>query len=290
MDPAWSIGDLSHQFGSLLVANDEVIHSRDNALLKRIRQLQLLGSKGQKARVEYGQAVIDGIHVLQVWSGDIRLRSLITSKSAQTHQEIKDLIGQHLERCPNTQVHWVDEALWSSITELDNAPQIMGLIDLEQAKTNQKIITGDALVLDGIQDAGNVGTILRTALACHFKQIICTIGTAHVWSPKVLRAAMGAHRYLRLYEGWSMNDVVSNIEAPLLATTLLAKDDLYSIANSLKNPVAWVFGNEGQGVSEDLLAEAKQIRIPQNPEIDSLNVATAAAVCLYETIRVRTTQ
>jgi len=127
-------------------------------------------------------------------------------------------------------------------------------------------------------------------LACHFKQIICTIGTAHVWSPKVLRAAMGAHRYLQLYEGWSMNDVVSNIEAPLLATTMLAKDDLYSIANSLKNPVAWIFGNEGQGVSEDLLVQAKQIRIPQNPEIDSLNVATAAAVCLYETIRVRTIQ
>ena len=87
-----------------------------------------------------------------------------------------------------------------------------------------------------------------------------------------------------------MNDVVSNIEAPLLATTMLAKDDLYSIANSLKNPVAWIFGNEGQGVSEDLLAQAKQIRIPQNPEIDSLNVATAAAVCLYETIRLRTIQ
>lgn len=272
------------------MAKDEVIYSRDNTLLKRVRQLQLTGSRGQKARMEHGQAVIDGIHLLQVWSGDAHLRSFITSKSAQTHQEIKDLIEQHLESCPNTQVHWVDEALWSSITELDKSPQIMGLLELEQVKTSNKIITGDVLVLDAIQDAGNVGTILRTAVACHFKQIVCTIGTAHLWSPKVLRAAMGAHRYLRLYEGWSMNDVVSNVETPLLATTMLAKEDLYSITNTLKNPVAWVFGNEGQGVSEDLLAQAKQIRIPQNPEIDSLNVATAAAVCLYETIRARTTR
>jgi TrmH family RNA methyltransferase len=270
------------------VAKDEVIYSRDNALLKRIRQLQLSGSKGQKARMEHGQAVLDGIHLLQAWSGDVRLRSLITTKASQTHHEINDLIKQHLERCPNTEVHWVDEVLWSSISELDNAPQIMGLLDLEHTKIGHKIITGDALVLDAIQDAGNVGTILRTALACHFKQIICTSGTAHIWSPKVLRAAMGAHRYLQFYEGWSINDVASNIEAPLLATSMVAKEDLYSITNILRNPVAWIFGNEGQGISEYLLAQAKQIRIPQNSQIDSLNVATATAVCLYETIRVRT--
>jgi RNA methyltransferase, TrmH family len=270
------------------VTRDEVIHSRDNTLLKRIRQLQLSGSKGQKARMEHGQAVLDGIHLLQVWSGDVRLRSLITTKAFQTHHEINDLIKQHLERCPNTQVHWVDEELWSSISELDNAPQIMGLLALEHTKIDHKTITGDALVLDAIQDTGNVGTILRTALACNFQQIICTVGTAHVWSPKVLRAAMGAHRHLQFYEGWSINDVASNVEAPLLATAMLAKDDLYSIANTLKNPVAWVFGNEGQGVSHDLLAQAKQMRIPQNSKIDSLNVATATAVCLYETIRVRT--
>jgi TrmH family RNA methyltransferase len=166
----------------------------------------------------------------------------------------------------------------------------MGLLELELTKPNSKTITGDVLILDAIQDAGNVGTILRTALATDFKQIVCTTGTAHIWSPKVLRAAMGAHRHLHFYEGWSVNDVASNIESSLLATTMDAKDDLYSIGKILNAPVAWIFGNEGQGVSGDLLAQAKQIRIPQNPQIESLNVATAAAVCLYETVRVRTAQ
>ena len=272
------------------MAKDDVIYSRDNALLKRIRQLQISGSKGQKARVEQQHAVLDGIHLMQTWSGDARLDSLITSKSAQSHPEIANLIGQHLEVCPNTQVHWVDETLWESISELENAPQIMGLLELELTKPNSKTITGDVLILDAIQDAGNVGTILRTALATDFKQIVCTTGTAHIWSPKVLRAAMGAHRHLHFYEGWSVNDVASNIESSLLATTMDAKDDLYSIGKILNAPVAWIFGNEGQGVSGDLLAQAKQIRIPQNPQIESLNVATAAAVCLYETVRARTAQ
>jgi TrmH family RNA methyltransferase len=269
------------------VAKDEVIHSRDNALLKRIRQLQLSGSKGQKARVEQQQAVLDGIHVMQTWLGDTRLHSFITSPSAQTYPEITTLMERHFEQCPNTQIHWVDETLWSSISELENAPHIMGLIKLEQPKVGHQTIKGDVLILDAIQDAGNVGTILRTALATHFRQVICTTGTAHIWSPKVLRAAMGAHRHLHFYEGWSANDVACNIESSLLATTMDAKDDLYSISKTLSKPVAWIFGNEGQGVSSDLLAQAQQVRIPQNSEIESLNVATAAAVCLYETLRVR---
>ena len=272
------------------MAKDDIIYSRDNALVKRIRQLQLSGSKGQKARTEQQHAVLDGIHVLQTWSGDARLDSLITSKSAQSFPEIASLISHHLAICPNTQVHWIDETVWDSISELENAPQIMGLLHLEHTKTSSKTITGDVLILDAVQDAGNVGTILRTALATRFKQIICTTGTAHIWSPKVLRAAMGAHRYLEFYEGWSSNDVASNIEASLLATTMDAKDNLYAIGKILKAPVAWIFGNEGQGISSDLLAQAKQIQIPQNPQIESLNVATAAAVCLYETMRVRTSK
>ena len=163
----------------------------------------------------------------------------------------------------------------------------MGLVRLEPPKNTSKNLLGDTIVLDAIQDAGNVGTILRTALACHFNQIVCTAGTAHIWSPKVLRAAMGAHRYLTFYEGQSIDDVISNVEAPLLATTMTAERSLYSIEASLQKPVAWVFGNEGQGVSPEFLGQATLIRIPQNPKLESLNVASTAAVCLYETLRAR---
>lgn len=264
-----------------------VISSKENNLLKRIRQLQQAGSKGQKARQESQLAVMDGIHLLQVWQGDPRLQSILITPAALVNTEITAIIDAHCEQCPEVEIQLVDEALWPSISELERAPQIMGLVRLEPPKNTSKNLLGDTIVLDAIQDAGNVGTILRTALACHFNQIVCTAGTAHIWSPKVLRAAMGAHRYLTFYEGQSIDDVTSNIEAPLLATTMTAEHSLYSIEARLQKPVAWVFGNEGQGVSPELLGQATLIRIPQNPKLESLNVASTAAVCLYETLRAR---
>jgi TrmH family RNA methyltransferase len=264
-----------------------LISSKDNNVLKRIRQIQQAGSKGQKARHEYQLAVIDGIHLLQVWQGDPRLQSILITPAALANSEIATIIHIHSEQYPEVEIQLVDESLWSSISELEHAPQIMGLVRLEPPKDTSKNLLGDTIVLDAIQDAGNVGTILRTALACHFNQIVCTVGTAHIWSPKVLRAAMGAHRYLTFYEAQSIDDVTSNIEAPLLATTMTAERSLYSVEARLQKPVAWVFGNEGQGVSPELLGQATQIRVPQNPKLESLNVASTAAVCLYETLRAR---
>jgi len=143
------------------------------------------------------------------------------------------------------------------------------------------------VILDRIQDAGNVGSILRTAAAAGFTQVLALSGCAHLWSSKVLRAGMGAHRLLNLYEGWSNQQVLSAITAPLLATTADAESDLFSLKKELLHPVAWVMGSEGQGVSEDLLAQAKGVSIPIDPRVESLNVSTAAAVCLFETVRVR---
>lgn len=263
------------------------ISSKENSLLKRIRQLQQAGSKGQKARQEHQLAVMESIHLLQVWQGDPRLQSILTTPSALANGEIEAIIDAHCEQCPEVEIQLLDESLWPSISELEHAPQMMGLVRLEPVKNTSKNLLGDIIVLDAIQDAGNVGTILRTALACHFNQIVCTVGTAHIWSPKVLRAAMGAHRYLTFYEAQSIDDVTSTIEAPLLATTMNADHSLYSIQALLQKPVAWVFGNEGQGVSPGLLGQATRIRVPQNPQLESLNVASTAAVCLYETLRAR---
>lgn len=263
------------------------ISSKENSLLKRVRELQQAGSKGQKARNEYQLAVLDGIHLLQVWQGDSRLELILTTQTAQKNPEIAAIMMNHLKQCPHTEIQFVEEALWSSLSELKNAPQIIGLVRFDQAKNTAKNWIGDTVVLDAIQDAGNVGSILRTALACDFKQVVCTIGTAHIWSPKVLRAAMGAHRYLTFYEAQTIDDVTSNIEALLLTTVASAEQSLYTIEKDLQRPVCWVFGNEGQGVSAQLLQQSIQIQIPQNHELESLNVASAAAVCLYETLRAR---
>lgn len=269
----------------------DLISSKENPLFKEIRLLQATGSKGQKARLARGQALLEGIHLVQTWVGDPALRILLTSELGLQNIEISQVVYEHLEICPDTKVFQLDSALWDLLSDLVNAPHIAGLLDLPKSCLTppQSIATlaGDVLILDRIQDAGNVGSILRSAAAAGFTQVVALTGCAHLWSSKVLRAGMGAHQLLDLYEGWSNQQVLSAVTAPLLAAVADAKQDLYSSKKELLHPVAWVMGSEGQGVSEDLIAQAKGISIPIDPRVESLNVSIAAAICLFETMRVR---
>lgn len=271
--------------------NFDLITSKENPLFKEIRNLQATGSKGQKARLGSGQALLEGIHLVQTWVGDPALKILITSEIGLKNIEISQAVYEHLEICPDTKVYQLDSTLWDLLSDLVNAPHLAGLLDLPKftLATPQSIATleGDVVILDRVQDAGNVGSILRTAAASGFTQVIALSGCAHLWSTKVLRAGMGAHRLLDLYEGWSNQQVLSAVTAPLLAATADAEQDLYSLTKELLHPVAWVMGSEGQGVSDDLLEQAKGISIPIDPRVESLNVSTAAAVCLFETVRIR---
>jgi len=271
--------------------NFDLITSKVNPLFKEIRNLQATGSKGQKARIARGQALLEGIHLVQTWVGDPALKILLTSEVGLQNTEISEAVYSHIEICPDTKVFQLDSALWDLLSDLVNAPHIAGLLDLPQSCLSppQSIATlaGDVVILDRIQDAGNVGSILRTAAASGFTQVIALSGCAHLWSSKVLRAGMGAHRLLNLYEGWSNQQVLSAVTAPMLAASADAEHELYALQQELQHPVAWVMGSEGQGVSEDLLAQAKGVAIPIDPRVESLNVSTAAAVCLFETMRVR---
>ncbi|QWD78474.1 RNA methyltransferase [Polynucleobacter sp. MWH-Svant-W18] len=271
--------------------NFDLITSKENPLLKEIRLLQATGAKGQKTRIASGQALLEGIHLVQTWVGDPALKTLLTSEVGLQNTEISVAVYEHLEICPDTKVYQLDSALWDLLSDLVNAPHIAGLLDLPKSCLTppQSVNTfgGDVVILDRIQDAGNLGSILRTAAAAGFTQVIALSGCAHIWSSKVLRAGMGAHRLLDLYEGWSNQQVLSAVTAPLLAATADAEQDLFSLKKELLHPVAWVMGSEGQGVSLDLLAQAKGVSIPIDPRVESLNVSTAAAVCLFETMRVR---
>jgi TrmH family RNA methyltransferase len=269
----------------------EFITSKDNSLFKEIRQLQATGPKGQKARFACGQALLEGIHLVQTWVGDPALQFLITSEIGLQNPEIAQAVYDHVEICPETRVYQLDKGLWDLLSDLVNAPHIAGLLNLPQSALapQQSVATlnGDVIVLDRIQDAGNVGSILRTAAAAGFTQVVALTGCAHLWSSKVLRAGMGAHRLLDLYEGWSTQQVLSAVTAPLLAATADGELELFNMRKELIHPVAWVMGSEGHGVSADLIAQAKGVSIPIDSRVESLNVSTAAAVCLFETLRVR---
>ena len=142
-----------------------------------------------------------------------------------------------------------------------------------------------SVVLDRVQDAGNVGSILRSAAAFGFTQVLALTGSAQLWSPKVLRAGMGAHFSLHLHEGLTLDDVAL-LAVPLLAAS--AHEGQWLHRARLPWPCAWVIGNEGQGISAALAQRATQhVRIVQPGGQESLNAAAAAAICLHASAAAR---
>ena len=175
----------------------------------------------------------------------------------------------------------VADALFEGLSTLESPARQGFMLRLPAA---QAIDPGAAsVVLDRVQDAGNVGSILRSAAAFGVSQVLALKGTAALWSPKVLRAGMGAHFGLRLIEGLQPDDL-AGLQVPLVGTSLATGALLHNAA--LPQPCAWVLGHEGQGVAPALLARcALTVRIPQPGGEESLNVAAAAAVCFYESLR-----
>ncbi|HAL37063.1 MAG TPA: rRNA methyltransferase, partial [Polaromonas sp.] len=136
-----------------------------------------------------------------------------------------------------------------------------------------------SVILDRVQDAGNVGSILRSAAAFGFSQIIALKGTAALWSPKVLRAGMGAHFALRLVEGVEPS-ALAGLTVPIVVTS--SHHGRFLHQQKLPMPCAWAMGHEGQGISDELMARASlKVRIDQPGGEESLNVAAAAAICLH---------
>jgi TrmH family RNA methyltransferase len=172
----------------------------------------------------------------------------------------------------------VPDDLFAGLSSLESPARIGALIDLPAAAS---VAPQDfTIVLDRLQDPGNVGSILRSAAAFGVGQVLALKGTAALWSPKVLRASMGAHFGLRLVEGLSVQGL-DGIRVPLLATSSHAGNLLGHVPLP-GLPCGWVFGHEGQGIDEAVLARCTSVwRIPQPGGEESLNVAAAAAVCLY---------
>lgn len=181
---------------------------------------------------------------------------------------------------------WADAAIKNIVIADRLLPEISGLespasmgfvFELPAASALKPGVA--SLILDRVQDAGNVGSILRSAAAFGFGQVIALKGTAALWSPKVLRAGMGAHFALRLIEGIE-TAALDQLLVPIIVTSSHDGDFLHHA--KLPMPCAWVMGHEGQGVSADLMAKAGlKVRIDQPGGEESLNVAAAAAICLY---------
>jgi TrmH family RNA methyltransferase len=246
------------------MASVDFISSRENSWLKDLRRL----SRDTVAYRKQGQVWIEGEHLLAaaVASGR-RLQTLVLAESLQEGALLQ--WQSHAER---TVV--LPDALWREFTALESPARV--LTWERSAAWRPDVAT---VVLDRLQDAGNVGSILRSAAAFGFVQVLALQGCAALGSGKVLRAGMGAHFTLKLFEGLQIEEL-NALEVPVLVTSSHADTALQEQA--LPWPCAWVFGHEGQGVAAALVARATQtLRIIQPGGQESLNVAAAAAICLH---------
>lgn len=256
------------------------ILSRENPHFKALKKLCQSGRERRKT----GRIVLDGMHLIEslVASGCLPIE-IVVSESGQG----KDEIAHFLETISATQtVTLLADSLFDDLAPVETPSGILAVA--EKPRDSGAIdLRGDAILLDGVQDPGNVGSILRTAAAAGFKQVLLSEDCAQVWSPKVLRAGMGAHFLLELSEAISLKEFLEKYRGLALLTTLDEKAGaLYEL--DLRPSVAWIFGNEGQGVRPDLAEIVRHhARIPMPGACESLNVAAAAAICLFETVRQR---
>jgi RNA methyltransferase, TrmH family len=251
------------------------LRARDNPLLQRIRKL----TADPGAYRKLGQVWLEGDHLITaaVARGQ-GFDELVFTDAAWAERADWRAWAAHARR-----VVTVPEPLFTGLSGLESAGRVGALLGTSVAPAVDP--HQPSLVLDRLQDAGNVGSILRSAAAFGVNQVLALKGTAALWSPKVLRAGMGAHFALRLIEGLGAGDLAA-LRVPLLATS--PHGGLTLGQSPLPWPCAWVLGHEGQGIDATLMNSCRDtVRIPQPGGEESLNVAAATAVCLYESLRQR---
>lgn len=254
------------------------VTSRDNALFKHLKAL----TGSTHARRKAGQSVLDGVHLAQAYvAARGQPVSCVVSERHYDHAEVRPL----LEGIDPDRVVLLADALFAQITSVVNGIDLMLVIDTPGGHLPSTIDT-DCVILDGVQDAGNVGSILRSAAAAGISHAFLTTGCAFAWSVKTLRAGMGANFHLNIVEHCTLGMLESRLAVPLLATSSHADAAVFD--TDLRQPVGWVVGNEGAGVSPEWMARvSRTVGIPQPGGLESLNVAAATAVCLFEAVRQR---
>ena len=254
----------------------KLITSRDNLFFKELFKL----SSSAKFRREENLTLLDGAHLLAAYLDSGKLpQHILLNAAALRDAEISALLAT-LENVAVTQL---DDKLFAELSELKTPTGILALIE---TIASVPIDTHFALLLEDIQDPGNLGSILRSAAAAGCDAVFLSQGCADVWSPKVLRAAMGGHFALRIHQQQNLLDVAKNFSGQLFATSLQATRSLYQC--QLQGDIAFMVGNEGAGLSAELLALAThKITIPMPGKVESLNAAAATAICVFEAVRQR---
>jgi len=244
--------------------------------------LELLASS--RARRKTGRCVLEGVHLAQVYRASVGVpETVIVADEALANDEVRALLA----RVPPTHVLAVPARLLTEHTALPPQADVLAVVPTPAGNVSDDAAV--TLLVEDVQDPGNVGSMLRTAAAAGVDQVLLSKACAFAWSPKVLRAGQGAHFLTSIGEdvdlvAWSRRFVARGGQA--LATVARGAASLYDVR--VRAPLAIAIGNEGAGLSDALLdACGTRVTIPMARGSESLNAAAAAAVVLFEAVRQR---
>ncbi|MDR3394542.1 MAG: RNA methyltransferase [Parasulfuritortus sp.] len=249
----------------------KVITSRDNPFFRNLLAL----AESRQERREQGQTLLDGEHLLaEAVQAGITPRHLVISEGFFG-------IQTWLDRLPQVPVTQLPAVLFRKLSPVTTPSGVLAVIDIPVPPLVDSPMF--AVLLEDIQEPGNLGALLRTAAAAGVDTVYLSKGCAEAWSPKALRGAQGGHFGLHVLEGVDLKLVAENFPGTVLAAALRCGQSLYDL--QLTGAVAFAFGNEGAGLSNPLLRAAQPFSIPMPGSVESLNVAAAAAICLFERVR-----
>lgn len=254
----------------------KLLSSRGNPVFKSLLKLKESARERRTARM----AVLDGAHLIAAYLERVGApRALVVSAAAAGAPEIKGL----LRRAAPLEAIVLADGLFRELSPVTAPSGILAAVEIPPSGG----VAADVaccLLLEGIQDPGNVGSILRSAAAAGVQDVLLSRGCADVWSPRVLRAAMGAHFVLNIEERTDLIAFAHKYTGQVVATAASARRSIFEL--DLKQPTAFVVGSEGMGVSRELSAEADVLAaVPMPGGMESINVGAATAVCLFERVR-----
>ena len=257
----------------------KLISSRDNPLVKSLIKL---GASSRERR-RSSTTLLDGVHLIEAYR-DARMGTadvLAATECAMERPEVRRLI----ESTPARIKAVLAEPLLKHVSQVVTSSGVLAAVRTPDAGPLPERLD-DGIFLEQVQDPGNLGSVLRSALAAGIARVLLSPGCVFAWSPKVVRSAMGAHFRLRIHENVDIGELTGRARGALIATEPKAARTLYE--SNLVRPVVWVFGNEGAGLSERAASAAQErLRIPMPGPAESLNLAASVAVCLFEQVRQR---
>ncbi len=257
-----------------------IINSKDNELIKHVKKL-----KEKKYRDEYDEYIIEGHKfLLEAIQEKANIKKIIISESYSVSDNYKDLCKKENEI---QDMVVVSDRLFNDISGVVNNQGILAIIEKGNSAENEIDYSEDFfLILDNIQDPGNMGTIIRTADSLNMRQIIVSKGTVEVFNPKVVRSTMGAIFRVKVIEVKNIPDLIKTFEnksIKVYATDLSTDKTIYSV-DFHKSAV--IIGNEANGVEEEIKEVATdKIKIPMIGKAESLNAAVATGIILFEAYR-----